>query len=393
MDVISLVIGGGMLILIAGVTAEGAWRKFRAMRANGGADGWQVDAPPLAPVVAAAPAQHGQRRIGRYVTLDMLPNTRKHTAVVGSTGDGKTTTMNSLLVADIASGAQCVVCSTHFTYYHPDDQTIDLRPLTDRFQVAYTGPAIRAALDAACKLKDQRMALYRAGKPVGHDVCLYFGEWDTSIQRLLGQWAADPLQELLDEGRKTNVWVSFVEVHGAQVKRFGGDSAVRAAFRTRLTGNVDATSWRAFVGSDTPQTPQPQGQWMTDRGPVRVEPPTAEQIARVAASTLPHYAPLVSRDVPSDQPTPQADAILSKLFTDGSAEPVRADRAEVALSPVTATTEPVRTGDEPDDPIDEETIKGLHAAGWSRSKIAAKMTRGNKQARLDRIRAVLGPSE
>lgn len=358
MDPISAVIGIGMLILIGGVSAEGAWRKFRAMRANGGADGWRVNTPP-APVGATPPAQqHSQRRIGRYVTADMLPNARKHTAVVGSTGDGKTTTMNSLLVADIASGAQCVVCSTHFTYYHPDDQTIDLRPLADRFQVAYTAPAIRAALDAACKLKDQRMALYRAGKPVGHDVCLYFGEWDTSIQRLLGQWAADRLQELLDEGRKTNVWVSFVEVHGAQVKRFGGDSAVRAAFRTRLTGNVDATSWRAFVGSATPQTSQPQGQWMTERGPVRVEPPTSEQIARVAAATLPRYAPLVSKDMP----TPDADKLLENLM----------DRAEKGGNnfPPPETDFPAAGSD--------FTISVTDFSATEIAEIAAKITHGGK---------------
>lgn len=315
MDPISIIIGGGMLFLIAGITGEGLWRKWQA-RSNGPAEMVYAreDAPPH---LQAAAERHdranGIRRIGRYVSADMLPSARKHTAVAGATGDGKTTTMNSLLVADIATGAQCVVCSTHFTYFHPEDQTIDLRPLRDRFQVAFTGPAIRAMLDAACKLKDARMDLYRAGKPVGHDVCLYFGEWDTSIQRLLGEWASDRLQELLDEGRKTNVWVSFVEVHGAQVKRFGGDSAVRAAFRTRLTGNVDATSWRAFVGSDTPRQAVPQGQWMTDRGAVLVTPPTAEQIAMIAAADLPRHAPLVSPDLLGDD-TPAADAILESLL-------------------------------------------------------------------------------
>lgn len=313
MDPISIIIGGGMLFLIAGVAGEGLWRKWQTRRAA--PEGVYVEDAPAPPQAPAAVASGATRRIGRYVTADMLPSARKHTAVAGATGDGKTTTMNSLLVADIATGAQCVVCSTHFTYFHPEDQTIDLRPLRDQFQVAFTGPAIRAMLDAACKLKDARMNLYRAGKPVGHDVCLYFGEWDTSIQRLLGEWASDRLQELLDEGRKTNVWVSFVEVHGAQVKRFGGDSAVRAAFRTRLTGNVDATSWRAFVGSDIPKQAVPQGQWMTDRGPVRVDPPTADQIAMIAGANLPRHAPLVSPDLPSDEPTPEADRMLEKLLS------------------------------------------------------------------------------
>ena len=318
MDIATLIVGGAMLILVGGVSAEGLWRKLRSRTATAAPayEAWQAPAEVLEWDSPAPPQAAGftpaSRCIGRYVTPDMEPNARKHTAVAGVTGDGKTTTMNSLLVADIAVGAQCVVCSTHFTYYHPDDQRIDLRPLRDAFQVAYTAETIRAVLAAACALKDQRMTLYRAGKPVGHDVCLYFGEWDTSIQRLLGAWATERLQEILDEGRKTNIWVSFVEVHGAQVKRFGGDSALRAAFRTRLTGNVDATSWRAFVGSDIPQQPVPQGQWMTERGPVFVEPPTAAQIAQVAAANLPRYAPL--GDI---APTPDADRLLGMLENGG----------------------------------------------------------------------------
>ena len=88
--------------------------------------------------------------------------------------------------------------------------------------------------------------------------------------------------------------------------------------------------------------------------------------------------------------TPDADRMLESLLGGGSAEPVRGNMAPQSLSPV---TEPVRTGDEPGELIDDEMIKALHIAGWSRSRIAAKMTRGNKQARLDRIRDVLGPVE
>lgn len=86
--------------------------------------------------------------------------------------------------------------------------------------------------------------------------------------------------------------------------------------------------------------------------------------------------------------TPDADRMLESLLGGGSAEPVRGNMAFQSLSPV---TEPVRTGDEPGEVVDDEMIKALHSAGWSRSRIAAKMTRGNKQARLDRIRDVLGP--
>ena len=83
--------------------------------------------------------------------------------------------------------------------------------------------------------------------------------------------------------------------------------------------------------------------------------------------------------------TPDADALLSMLFNGDNAEPVTENTGDRSLSPVL-------TGSEPTELVDDEMIIALHQAGWSRNKIAAKMTTGNKQQRLDRIRVVLGPA-
>lgn len=156
------------------------------------------------------------------------------------------------------------------------------------------------------------MDLYRAGLDTGHDIVLYFGEWDTSIQRLLGDWATEKLQEILDEGRKTNVWIGFVEVHGAQVKRFGGDSATRAAFGTRLVGNVDDTSWRVFAGK-TPKQRVPRGKWMTEYGWITVNPPHDSDIIGLAQHVQPYPFVRVLSSVSEDSILNDVQAYVNDL--------------------------------------------------------------------------------
>ena len=253
----------------------------------------------LAPVPAAPEPVHNgppiYGAIGNSLTDNMKIGNRRHTAIVGITGDGKTATMNAMLVADIASGAQCVVCSTHFTYFNEEDQPIDLRPLKDHFQAEYTKEGIAAAIKAARELIDVRMPRYRNNQAVGHPVVLYLGEYDTSITRLLGDYAGESVQHILDEGRKTNVWIGFIEMHGAQVKRFGGDGAVRSAFGTKMaSANVDSLSWKVFVGEGIPKERMPLGDWMTDRGIVRVTLPTIKLIEKIAERPPHGYAPLRS---------------------------------------------------------------------------------------------------
>jgi hypothetical protein len=250
------------------------------------------DAPDDAPPVVASVLRH--------------PRDRKHTAIAGATGDGKTTTVNTMLVWDIAAGARCVVLSTHYTPYHAEDQQIDLRPLQQHFEVAYTPQTIRAAMVAAVAEIDRRMTLYRDNQDVGQDVCLYLGEWG-AIRRALGSDADDVLMKVLDEGRKTRVWVAGIELHSALINRLGGDSGMREAFKTRLVGNVDDTTWRVFVGRNVPKTPVPPRHWMTDQGLVEVVRPTADQIGYLAQK-LPPITPLLTTITTPDQdPAPAAE--------------------------------------------------------------------------------------
>ena len=183
---------------------------------------WDSPAPPQA--AGFTPAS---RCIGRYVTPDMEPNARKHTAVAGITGDGKTTTMNSLLVADIAVGAQCVVCSTHFTYYHPDDQRIDLRPLRDAGLLpadvalsiqsqAPCGWAQDSSLSAAQKiwLDRQYLApLEQVDTPEQQALLdlMHREEWQQQIAKDFGGWLNVQLRSVIDDldDAEKRVWAVY----------------------------------------------------------------------------------------------------------------------------------------------------------------------------------------
>jgi hypothetical protein len=346
------------------------------------------------------------------------PQQRKHTCMAGATGDGKTATMNTLLVADIASGAHCVVCSTHFTAYHPEDQPIDLRPIQHLFEVAYTLPTIASAIAAVVAEKDRRMELYRAGQPVGQDIVLYLGEWG-AILRALGKGASDTLAGLLDEGRKTRVWI-VIEYHSMLVGRTGGDSALREQYKTRLVGNVDKTTWDVAVGKTIPQVTVPLGSWMTDRGVVRVARPTADYIARLStrrpafSATL---APAVSTVTDDDlwlsselEPLPAAtDTEVRRLAV--SIDRTGSDSGEVSIfegepmtgrtgSAPTATNEiahpnavkPVRD-DLPQDEL-SVAIRALVQAGISRTRAIDLLSiGGGKAVALKRIKTALGETE
>jgi RecA/RadA recombinase len=115
---------------------------------------------------------------------------------------------------------------------------------------------------------------------------------------------------------------------------------------------------------------------------IRHVPMLAQSAANRARLWLSHRAM-------GQQETPDADELLSRIFDTGSFEPVTGKGGDGALSPAVTSAEPVTEGVEL---VDDEMIMALHAAGWSRNRIAAKMTTGNKQQRLDRIRSILGPA-
>ncbi|KPL90002.1 P-loop NTPase family protein [Herpetosiphon geysericola] len=297
-----------------------------------------IAATAIEPVKPAVP-------VLSYKLQDIETTKRGHTAMAGSTGAGKTTTLNTLLANDIKRGVHCIVCSTHYTAYHPEDQQIDLRGITHLFEVAYTPETIRLAIVAAARRIDERLELYRAGKDVGQDTVLYLGEWG-SISRNLGKEADALIQKILDEGRKTKVWL-VVELHSAIVSRFGGDSGLREAFRTRLAHTVDHTTWSAFVGKEIERQPVPVGYWMTSNGLIAYDRPAPELLNAMAQTMLPNiheYLLPVSNDADESSsagsPKP-ADRVAEKTSS------VNDDNA--LLSVLMGVEKPVFSADENSD--------------------------------------------
>jgi hypothetical protein len=374
-----------VLIIFAAIFVS-LWAVFRQPQAIAALD-YPVRSEPLVgrepQQKTPAPFREQAAALAPVVQPAFHPRQRKHTAVAGATGDGKTTTLNTLLVQDIAAGAQCVVCSTHFTYYHPEDQQIDLRPLRDCFEVYYTPDEILKAMTAACALIDQRLDLYRKGQDVGHDITLYFGEWDTAIQRTLGDKATERLLHILDEGRKTRIWVGFIEVHGAQVKRFGGDGALRAAFTTRLAGNIDATSWRALVGDEIPRRPMPRGTWMTPNGQITIQPPSQADVLRAVQPR--RYEPIVSAVSDNEQ----SQRVIG--FGNGSkSDRTSTDESGGAISACsTGTPNQYESGtpdtDAPEPGTDDFLIYELVRRGKSANQVHETVG-GTRAAVLDKVR-------
>lgn len=335
------------------------------------------------------------------------PRTRRHTGIAGATGDGKTATFNTMLVADIASGAHCVVCNTHFTAYHPEDQPIDLRPILHMFEVAYEVEHIRATIVRVVAEATRRLELYRAGQDVGQDIVLYVGEWG-SVKRNLGIAVVDQLMKLLDEGRKTRIWM-VVEYHSLLVSRTGGDSALREMYTTLLAGNVDPTTWKFVVGEKIEQHPVPLGTWMTERGSVRVVRPGAEIIGHLArrapAMTTSFTAEVSSDSMPDDDAVwadvrrlvASIDAVagtsspaIQESRAEGeptTAEPVRASSENAVLAD-TGAIKPVRT-DLPQDEL-SKAIRALVLVPFSRNKIIDLLHMGTRGEALKRIKQALG---
>ncbi|HEY1015167.1 MAG TPA: hypothetical protein VGE07_20850 [Herpetosiphonaceae bacterium] len=241
---------------------------------------------------------------------------RKNTAAAAISRHGKTTTMNTVAVHDRLhkvpgpSGGtlpvQTVFLSTHFTFYHPEDQRIDLRPLRAHVEAYFTLETINAALDQVNKLIDQRLERYRSGDDVGHAIALYIGE-HSELKEELGNEYIKKVRRIANQGLKLNIYIGFIELHSALVEEMGGGSGLRQKFHTRLAAdNVDDKTWKIFT-NDAPRTPTPRGWWMSDSGLVEVNPPSAALIARLAAEPLPQWPPLVqptdrAADTVSDQP-------------------------------------------------------------------------------------------
>jgi hypothetical protein len=233
---------------------------------------------------------------------------RKNTAAAAISRHGKTTTMNTVAVYDRLHKVprpnggtlpvQTVFLSTHFTFYHPVDQRIDLRPLRRHIEAYFTLETISTALDQVNRLIDQRLERYRNGGDVGHAVALYIGE-HSELKEELGNEYIKKVRRIANQGLKLNIYIGFIELHSALVEEMGGGSGLRQKFHTRLAAdNVDDRTWKIFT-NDAPRTPTPRGWWMSDSGLVEVTPPTSDVIARIAAEPPPAWPPLLAANGPA----------------------------------------------------------------------------------------------
>lgn len=218
---------------------------------------------------------------------ELTPGARMHTLIAARPGDGKTTALNTLVVADVRAGAQTIVLNPHFTAYHPEDQPIDLRPLAAHFEAVYDYAHIEATLRALVREIDARMPIYRAGQDVGHVISVLIDEWPAVQLSEYAKSCTDLLGRIVREGRKCKVFVT-IATQDAQVSTLGFSGGLRSSFATRLCGNVDNATWRACMG-DAAQRPVARGVWASDRGDVMVTPPTAIDV-RAAAMGEPCYS-------------------------------------------------------------------------------------------------------
>jgi hypothetical protein len=320
------------------------------------------------------------------------PWIRQHTAVAARTGDGKTFTLYTLLISAIEHKAQCIVVSPQYTDYHPEHQPIDVGALRamGHFKAYWQSDDAIGLLNSLCRIIDERMIRYRAGLTVGHPICLFIGEWGRIHDRH-GQAAINPLLKILDSGRITNVWISYIEYHSALVARTGGDSALRMAYKTRLAGNVDSTTWRAFVGSAIQRQPVARGTWMTEQGIVRITGPSRARIDQLTRMTPMDYRDIqiaypaiIQMDSRDNQPDNLDNhKTSSALILDD--EPAESSELELVPSP-----ELVPESELQDIPQwRQRAIRRALQAGLSRNDIAA-LIGGNRARTLALIASAAG---
>lgn len=244
--------------------------------------------------------------------------TRQHCLIAARTGDGKTQTIISAMVHDIARGCQVVWCSPQLTLYHPKDQRCDLRPLALHFEQVTSYPAILSVLDAAYAIGETRKPLYRAGEDVGHPIVLYFDEWP-AIVATLGKEAVDRMARIVRECRKLNIWV-VIATQDALVETIGFSSGVRSMFATRMAGNVDQTTWRVVMGDGVKKERVERGVWMTDLGTMPWRHADERFIRRLAHLQPHNYSPLATGQVLSiDEKT--AQSALNTSIPDANTSP------------------------------------------------------------------------
>ena len=385
MDIATLIVGGAMLILVGGVSAEGLWRKLRSRTATAAPayEAWQDDAAWDAP--APPPPQAAPQATYYPAAADVLPlqtwrdalDESPHLLIYGPSKAGKSTLAQAIVA--MFQGCEYVVIDPMPN--KPGESKwggIDFVTLDEHGNDEYA--SIKGAL-AAVQAEDQRR---RKAMRV-----------ETFVPLVV---IIDEVLQLVDalgstknaEGKSEPRMAQFIRTMGATARHRNikivllgqgknlsdlglPSSTARNNYALIRVARNNATNERsAYIDAGG-------NEYAMD---IRHVPMLAQSAANRARLWLSHRAM-------GQQETPDADELLSRIFDTGSFEPVTGKGGDGALSPAVTSAEPVTEGVEL---VDDEMIMALHAAGWSRNRIAAKMTTGNKQQRLDRIRSILGPA-
>jgi len=385
MDIATLIVGGAMLILVGGVSAEGLWRKLRSRTATAAPayEAWQDDAAWDAP--APPPPQAAPQATYYPAAADVLPlqtwrdalDESPHLLVYGPSKAGKSTLAQAIVA--MFQGCEYVVIDPMPN--KPGESKwggIDFVTLDEHGNDEYA--SIKGAL-AAVQAEDQRRRKAMrvetfAPLVVIIDEVLQLVDALGSTKNAEGKSEPRMAQFIRTMGataRHRNIKIVLLG-QGKNLSDLGlPSSTARNNYALIRVARNNATNERsAYIDAGG-------NEYAMD---IRHVPMLAQSAANRARLWLSHRAM-------GQQETPDADELLSRIFDTGSFEPVTGKGGEGALSPAVTSAEPVTEGVEL---VDDEMIMALHAAGWSRNRIAAKMTTGNKQQRLDRIRSILGPA-
>lgn len=220
---------------------------------------------------AAAPRDDG-RPAEVAALIDGPADQRQHTICAIGPGGGKTTLDNAILLADLTKADragrpyQIVILNPHFSYYHPEQQPTDLRPLRGRFEAYTDYGQIRDVLAGLVEEAKRRKAIFNRseGDDLGHTIVVHVDEWPdiaackeagqltTPAGRrvmTVGEECAFYLTELLRLARKYGLYVILWAQDG-RVETLAFHGGIRAAFMTRVVGRgTDEYDWKALIGA------------------------------------------------------------------------------------------------------------------------------------------------
>ena len=195
----------------------------------------------------------------RQPKYNTRPEERQHTFIGTATGGGKTQASLSMMLNDMAQGAQVYWLNPQYTLYHPIDQPTDLRGL-DIIAIDDIGEIERCLL-AALDLGEKRKPLYQAGLYVGENVVLYLDETPAIVG--LNENIPPLIKRVLLELRKMNIWI-VLAAQGAQLSDLKLNATAKGCFISKFVKNLDGASWRSLFTAKQPEIKAQRGDWFTD---------------------------------------------------------------------------------------------------------------------------------